>query len=212
MFNKKFQSIAIVFAMVVVLAVAGMSLVPARETEAFGGGNPGTGSMVNWQTVTFANSDEISATQYYSPSGYTTLGYLAQGWYKMDVFVTVDISGTNTITVTPQFSIDGSNWVDAQYEAEGWVLPLDYTATLTNASGVTNTTTSTSTYAFSGSTGTRVSEMVDYEVVLSADGSSYEIVPLYGSYLRFKTELSSTGSGEAVTTTIKALMKNDAGR
>lgn len=186
---------------------------PAQWAQADRGGDPGTGSTVNYRTVTFADgSAEISSTTYYSPSGSTTYGYLAQDWYLADLFLTADVSGTNTITVTPQWSADGTYWVDAKYEAEGWVLPLSYSATITNSSGVTSTTTSTQSYTFSGSTGTRVSEWVAYELALSADGTDWMVFPIHGNYVRLKTELASTGAGYAVTPTIKCVFKNNAGR
>jgi hypothetical protein len=112
--------------------------------------------------------------------------------------------------VTPQWSSDGTNWVDAKYKAEGWVLPLSHSTTITNSSGVTNTTTSTHTITFSGSTGTRVSEFVTYQVALSADGSDYVAIPLHGNYLRFKAEvLTSTYN---ITPAIYAVLRNDGGR
>ena len=144
--------------MVAMLALSG----PATPAQAVSGGDPGTGSMVNWRTVTFASgSAGITTTTYYVPSG-STSGYLMQGWHKADVFVTADVSGTNSITITPQVSVDLTNWVDLQYEHEGWY------------------------------TNTRVSEDVTYRVVLSADGTDYVVVPMRGNYMRIKAEIDSS--------------------
>lgn len=211
-FFNRGKSVLAVIGLVAVLVLA-LAMFLTGSAQAIGGGDPGTGSNVNYRTVTFADgAAEISATKYYSPSGHTTLGYLAQDWYMFDLFVTADVSGTNTITVTPQWSADGTNWVSAKYESEGWVLPLTYNATLTNSSGVTNTTTSTSTYSFSGSTGSRQSEWVTYQLAISSDTSDYMPVPMHGNYIRFKAELLSTGAGTAVTPTIKVVFRNNAGR
>lgn len=38
------------------------------------------------------------------------------GWANVDLFATVDISGTGFVTVTLQYSADGVNWADADYE------------------------------------------------------------------------------------------------
>jgi len=212
-FFERSKSLLAVVGLVVLMLMGLVVALGTGSVQAIGGGDPGTGSSTNYRTVTFASgSAEISATKYYSPSGSTTLGYLAQDWFMADVFVTADISGTNTLTVTPQWSADGVYWVDAKYESEGWVLPLTYNATLTNSSGVTNTTTSTSTYSFSGSTGSRQSEWVTYEIEISADGSDYMPIPIHGNYIRFKAELASTGAGTAITPTIKCVFKNNAGR
>jgi len=121
----------------------------------------------------------------------------------VDIFATIDISGSGYVTVTPQFSADQSNWVDATRTAEGFVLPLSYSNTLTNSSGVTNTTTSTATTSFSGSSGTRVTEEVTYEAALTADGTDYVAdVPTVGQYMRLKIEYSGT-----VTITSQAVFK-----
>jgi len=206
--------VGVVVALILLAVVMTGLALPARRVEATGGGgDPGIGSTVNYRTVTFADgAAAISATKYYSPSGHTTLGYLAQDWYLADMFVTADISGTNTITVTPQWSADGVYWLDAKYESEGWVLPLSYSATITNSSGVTSTTTSTHTYSFSGATASRVSEWVTYQLAISSDGTDWLVFPIHGNYIRLKAELASTGAGTAITPTIKCVFKNNAGR
>jgi|GEM_PF-5838319 len=204
--GKQVRNVLIVLALVAVLLLVVAK--PLQWAEASGAGDPGPGTVVGIKTVEFADgATAIEATTYYL--GGSSTGYNAQYWHSADVFVTADISGTNTITVTPQWSADGTNWVDAKYKAEGWVLPLDYTATLTNTSGVTSTTTATSTYTFAGSTGTRVNEWVTYQIVISADGSDYVAVPMHGNYLRLKAELLSA---VVVTPTIQVVLRNDGGR
>jgi hypothetical protein len=209
--NKNLKNVLSALALLVgLILLAGLlTFWPADLVDASGAGDPGAGTMVGYRTVTFADgTSSITSTTYYNDDAGSTV-FNAQGWYNADVFVTADISGTNTITVTPQFSADGTNWVDAQYKSEGWVLPLTYSSTITNSSGVTNTTTSTQTYTFSGSTGSRQSEWVTYQIALSSDTSDYLAVPLHGNYLRFKAEVASADS---ITPTIYAILRNDGGR
>lgn len=125
-------------------------------------------------------------------------------YHSADIFVTADITPSSYLTITPQFSVDQSNWTDATYVSEGWVLPLSASTTLTNSSGVTSTTTSTSTTTFSGATASRSSAEVTYKITMSADGTDYLRIPLAGKYLRFKIEHSST-----VTPTINVMLRND---
>jgi hypothetical protein len=218
--NKRFLNVLalVVLAAALVLGLVGPGTPLAR---AGGAGDPGPGTVVGIQTVTFASgSTAISSTTYYNDNADSTV-YSSQFWHSADVFVTVDLDGTNVITVTPQWSADGTNWVDAKYKSEGWVLPLSYSGEittsiiLTNSSGVTNTTTTTSsvtssaTNTFAGTTAERVSEWVTYQVVLNADGSSYIAIPLHGSYLRIKAEVFTPTN---LTPTIITVLRNDGGR
>lgn len=121
---------------------------------------------------------------------------ISQHWlyHSMDVFVTADVSGTDTITVTPQFSADASNWTDATYTYVANTLAA--TTSVITSTGLTTATTTTS----SSSTPTEAT----HQVVLATDATDYLRVPLAGRYVRFKIETSGT-----VTPTIKALFRND---
>jgi hypothetical protein len=120
-----------------------------------------------------------------------------------DLFVTADFSTTGALTITLQFSADGENWVDGYYVSEGYVLPLSYSGTLTNASGVTNTTTSTFTTSFSGASASLASTEVPYRIILTGDGGDYlRNVPTVGWYMRPKIEASG-----AVTTGVELLIQ-----
>jgi hypothetical protein len=208
--NKNLRNALSALALIAVVLLAGfLAFGPVDLVDASGAGDPGAGTMVGYRTVTFADgTTAITSDTNYNDNADSS-AFNMQGWHSADVFVTVDITGTNTITVTPQFSADGTNWVDAQYKSEGWVLPLTYSSTITNSSGVTNTTTSTQTYTFSGSSGSRQSEWVTYQIILSSDTSDYLAVPLHGNYLRFKAEVDSATS---ITPTITAILRNDGGR
>lgn len=169
-----------------------------------GGPEPNAGSVKAADVFTIVNGAyyTTTATKY----GTTNLRYVY--YNNLDLFVTIDLSTTGTVTVTPQYSADGTNYVDASYTAEGWVLPLSYSETLTNASGVTNTTTSTATTTFASGTATRVSESVPYRVVLSADGTGMVRIPMVGKYVRPKITLSG-GITNGVTVTVMAVARNN---
>jgi hypothetical protein len=235
--SKKLQrcglaAVLAVAILILALNVCGVSARPAQAIQA----DPGPGSVFNYKTVVFAaGTSAITQATYYR--GGTSTGYLSQGWYIADVFVTVDmVTTTNTITVTPQVSADGVNWVDVQYLSEDWVLPLDYTADLSTTATVNvyviNTVTVTSTnaittvqgtagssddntdstslsHSFTSASAERVSELVPYRIALAADGTDYVEVPLHGNYLRFSVALQTA---TAVTPTITAIFKNSAGR
>lgn len=196
------------WSLVLVLAlVLGLLVVALGPVWAGGAGDPDPGTVVGIRTVEFAaGTVGITTTSYYDDS----TGYDTRWWQSADVFVTADVQDTNTITITPQWSADATNWVDAKYKAEGWVLPLDYSVTITNSSGVTNTTTTSSTHEFAGTTGTRVSEWVTYQMALTADGSDLLAIPLRGNYLRLKAEVLTTTY--RITPTISVVLRNDGGR
>ena len=201
---KRGRVLSLVLVLVLAAGLLGVALGPVW---AGGAGDPDPGTVVGIKTVEFAaGTVGITTTAYYDSS----TGQDTRWWNSADVFVTADIEDTNTITITPQWSADGTNWVDAKYKAEGWVLPLDYSVTITNSSGVTSTTTATSTHSFAATTGTRVSEWVTYQLILSADGSDLVAIPLHGNYLRLKAETLTTTFG--ITPTISVVLRNDGGR
>jgi hypothetical protein len=197
-----------------------------QETQPVAAQGPEPGTVVGVGTYTAFPTQQISHTGS-AATTYSSAPYLYRGldvsysrnWNSADVFVVVDDWDTgDALTVTAQFSPDQSNWADAYYTAEGWVLPLSYsglmtnTSVLTNSSGVTNTTTSTQSLTasasntFSGSSGTRVSESVPYRIVASADGTDYVRIPIVGMYLRYKLEYSGT-----LTATIQTTYRNNGG-
>lgn len=154
-------------------------------------------------------------TYYYGQYGGTT-GQDVGFWNNAEAIITADITGTNYLTITPQFSLDGSNWADGQRLSEGWILPLSYSAstvmTIANTSGVTTTTstiTQTTATTFASTAASRSSEWVDYARSLSADGSELFSFPIQGQYLRFKAETFTAGL--LITPTIYLMLRNTGG-
>lgn len=204
MLKKTWTRVALVV-LLVLLATGGLY---GATWAGPGVGDPDPGTVAGITTWTLYPTTAItgngtiysSSPRYYNGLDLTRV----KNFNSLDVFVTVDIASTGTLTVTPQYSADGTNWANATRLSEGWVLPLSYSATLTNSSGVTNTTTSTSTTSFSGSTASRQSEEITYQIVLSADGTDYVRIPVVGEYVRFS--LAYTGT---MTPTIKATVRNN---
>jgi hypothetical protein len=159
--KSKTKSTLLSILLAIVLLAAGWRGLEFASAQ--GAGDPSPGTVVGVKTVQFAaGSTPIAATTYYYGAGNGTTGLDTQFWHSGDLFVTADISGTNTITVTPQWSADGSNWVSAKYKSEGWV-----TSTAPSSSWVT------------------------YQVAISADGSDYASFPIHGKYLRVLAEVAS---------------------
>jgi hypothetical protein len=205
---QKVRNISLVTltAVFMLLIVAVLIALPRLDTQA-AGGDPGTGTVVAISLVTFADgTTPISTTTYFGAgngSGSTsssTRGYDARYWYKADVFVTADVSGTNTITVTPQWSADNVNWVDAEYTYLAETLAQ-------TTSVVTGTEIMTATSTTSSSTSEQTNT---YQLVLSADGTDFTNILLRGAYLRFRVSAWTTTL--QITPTIYAVLRNDGGR
>jgi hypothetical protein len=82
-------------------------------------GQPQPGTVSTTSTVVMYPATALSATgTVYSASPRQANGQdvsKVRAFNSADVFVTVDISGTAAITVTPQFSPDQVNWADAKF-------------------------------------------------------------------------------------------------
>ncbi len=161
-------------------------------------GEPLPGSITGVGTYTFYPTTVVTG----SGTAYSTSPYLYRGldvtkvrdFNSADIFVTVDITPSAILTITPQFSADQSNWTDAKYPYVADTL-VSTTEVLTS-DGVTTATTTIS----SSSTPT---EQV-YQIVLDADESGYVRVPIAGEYMRLKMERSDN-----VTPTVKVTLRNN---
>ncbi len=142
-------------------------------------------SVTQSTTYTLWDSKAITAS---TSLTYTMLNTRSGYWAMADVFVTT-VGNTGTITVTPQYSADGTNWVDADYT---YLSNSFTTSVITGTAGLTATTSSATSLA----TG-------NYQIVLSTSTTAQKRVPIVGDYLRYK--IANTG---VVTVTIKETMKN----
>ncbi|MBN1814699.1 MAG: hypothetical protein JXA14_22860 [Anaerolineae bacterium] len=162
---RKVKDIGLV--LLVVAALMALIGAPYTKDVLAVGGEPESGTLVGLKVVTFADgTTPLAATTYYGGSGSgstsaTLAGLDAMYWHSADIFVTADVSGTNTLTVIAQWSADNSNWVDAYYTEHGW-----YTSTL-------------------------YSSNVAYSVAIAADGSDVMSIPVKGRYLRLKAQVGS---------------------
>lgn len=164
--TKLFTVLVVALVMIAAAAVA-----PNVMAGATGPGVPPMPSVAASTTYTFINARAITTS---TAILYSTTNLDLGQWPLADAFVTADVSGTATITVTPQYSADNVNWADAYY-----------------------------TYVTQNQTGTATLNTGNYQVVLSADGTSFKRVPIVGQYFRFKVD--NTG---VVTVTIKATLKD----
>ncbi len=95
------------FSLMVVLVL--VLLMASGVAGVFASGEPEAGTVVGEQTFTL-----------YGPTAVTTgtvnsTGSLMRSFNAVDVFVTVDVTNA-TVTSTVQYSADGTNWADADYE------------------------------------------------------------------------------------------------
>jgi hypothetical protein len=188
--KKRFLSVFGLVAALVMILVGGVRASDPGEPQ------PGTVRGLSGPHTFYAAASGITTTTYTdSPKNiYGQDVSLMWLYHSADIFVTADVSGTDVITVTPQFFPDASNWADATYTYVANTLAS--TTSVITSTGLTTATTTTS----SSSTPTEAT----HRVVMSADGTDYLRIPLAGKYVRFKIETSGT-----VTPTIKALFRND---
>lgn len=112
---NKFRALVLVL-LIAAAVITGVMVAPSTFAD---GPRPDPGSVKGWVTYTLYPTTYISGTgTTYSASPRQVSGLDASKvaeWNAVDVFLTADISGTTTITLTPQFSPDQSNWADAYW-------------------------------------------------------------------------------------------------
>lgn len=83
------------------------------------------------ETATYVYYPETAvsgSTTFYSAAPRTVSGVDVSDvrkWNAVDVFVTADITTSDTVTITPQFSADQSHWVDAYYTVDDGSVETD---------------------------------------------------------------------------------------
>lgn len=124
-------------------------------------------------------------------TAYSSEPYIAVQWKNVDVWATVDISGSGNIVLTVQESYDGDHWADAFSEY------LATNTTITATASTTSTETTTATVSSSWTTRTR-------NKTIAADGTYYiPDVQVSGNYMRVKMVPSTT-----VTPTLRLVLKD----
>lgn len=86
---------------------------------------------------------------------------LVSTWHSADVFATVDITPTGTVTITPLLSADGQNWATATFVTTSW---------LTDGTSLVNRHT--------------------HQLIFTDDGTQYLRLPIAGERLKFQIEHS----------------------
>lgn len=121
-----------------------------------GPGVPDLASVSYWQTYTLFASRALTNS---TATTYTLSPTRFPNWATADIFVTADVSGTDTLTATVQYSSDGANWANGTY-----------------------------TYVTFNQTGTATLNTGTYQLVINSDTTSFMRVPVVGEYLRIRID------------------------
>lgn len=181
----------------VMVLVVVMGLLLAGSVAASQPGEPQPGTVQGLRGPNaFWNGSVVTTTTYTSAPNTVFGSDVSLVWMynSADIFVTADITPSGRITVTPQLSVDQSNWTDATYTYVADTL-ASTTSIITSTGEMTATTTTAMSSAVTEAT---------YQIVLTADGTDYLRMPLAGKYMRFKIENSGN-----VTPTISVLLRNN---
>jgi len=173
-------------AVLVALVMAVLLIAPTVSAGTFGPGSPDLPAVAQSTTYTFFNAKVLTTS---TTITYSTSPLRLGTWAVADVFVTGDVSGTTPFTITPQYSADNINWVDATYT----YLSDSATTAIITSTGLTTATVSSSTALASAT----------QRIVIASDSTSFMRIPMAGDYLRFKVD-----NAGYVTITLKATMKN----
>ena len=209
--------------LITVLIVALVMTVLAIAPSVFGQGTgPGGPPMPNIaQSTSYVLLPARAITN--GVTIYNTANVSLGQWPLADVFVTADVSGTAYITVTPQYSADNINWVDASYTylanncttgatitsaptlagTTSVTATADITTSLTSVTGGSVITTTGPITATTTSVCATSEAAGNYQMLLSSDTTVVERVPIVGDYFRVK--IANTGT---VTVTVKATVKD----
>ena len=182
----RFRSILPLLIGIALLALMALSF---NVSQVAAVGEPTSAHVESANTVTLYPATAITATgTVYSASPSTGPGAdasLVENVAYADVFATLDGTGAFTVTFQPQFSADGVNWANADYE---YVANNSTWASL----GITSTATSASAIA------TQL-----YARTLYADGTELIRLPMSGRFMR--VAITSEGT---VTPTVLATYRN----
>jgi hypothetical protein len=140
----------------VALVMAVLLIAPTVSAGTFGPGSPDLPAVAQSTTYTFFNAKVLTTS---TTITYSTAPLRLGTWAVADVFVTGVVSGSTAFTITPQYSADNTNWVNASYTYVTW-----------NQTGTATLNTGTP------------------QVVINSNTSSFVRIPMAGEYLRFKVD------------------------
>lgn len=189
--RNKFLRVMLVLALAFMLTVGVISCAKLGSGVTSQSLDPIPASVIDVNEITWYDAGVAvsTTTYYYGPADNGTVGEIILRWNQAELFATIDIvTGTQTFTVTPQLSADGTNWVDAWFtNPDAWSSSSSSSFTVVT----TGTVTSTMVLAGSGS-GASATSTVDRNMAFSADGTNALSFPLIGKYMRLKTEVLTT--------------------
>jgi hypothetical protein len=192
MLSKKFpQRLVGVLVVTALLILSALQLIQVPVAAADAVPPPPPGSVRG----SFSIFTDLNGVVYTTTKTAYTTASAPTTWYQADAFLTVDVSGTAAVTITPQFSADNLNWADARF------VYLSNTATTTIITGTEGLTATTSSATAIVNT--------TPSLTLSADGTDYLQFALSGRYLRYKVEAGSfLTDTDRLTVTLKTIAKN----
>jgi hypothetical protein len=183
-------ALIVVFALVFAFELA-IGLWSAQTAAADAAPPPPTGRVAG----SFTPYTELNGVVYTTTGTAYTTARDPNFWYQADAFLTVDVSGTAAVTITPQFSADNTNWADANYV---YLSNSSTTAIVTGTAALTATTSSA----------TSVVNTTPY-LTLATDNTDYLQFALDGRYLRYKVVAGSfVTTTDRITVTLKTIAKN----
>jgi hypothetical protein len=136
--------------------MAVLFIAPMVSAGTLGPGSPDLPAVAQSTTYTFFNAKVLTSS---TTITYSTSPLRLGTWATADVFVTGVVSGSTAFTVTPQYSADNTNWVNASY-----------------------------TYVTWNQTGTATLNTATPQVVINSNTTSFMRIPMAGEYLRFKVD------------------------
>lgn len=191
---EKYRKLTTVLIVVLALLLSASlpMLLQARPADA--------STVIGYQSVTMLDGTTAYTTTTYSSA------YLVGGFGEVVLQIHDDVSGTNTITVTPQFSTEGvacssvTDWVDASTSL-AYADAASNSATITVSTLNTNTLTTTVASLSGGTTLTYGS--VDIYTTITGDDAAMLSVDTAGRCMRVKLTTATT-----FTPTVYAWMVN----
>lgn len=134
-----------------------------QQTQAAGEPYPGTVSRA--VTLEFYPATALTGSGAITSDSPRTINSqditLVSVWHSADVFATVDITPTGTVTITPLLSADGQHWAAATFVTTSWLTD-----------------------------GTSLVNRHAHQLVFTADGTQYLRLPIAGERMKFQIEHS----------------------
>lgn len=142
-------------------------------------------TVIGYQTVTLEDG-----TDAYTETTYTS-GYLSGSFGEIVLQINSDISGTETLTVTPQFSSDGYGCTSAATWADGTISGV-YVVNGASTVTVSTLNTNTLTTTVQSSVSTVSYDSIAIVTTIAGDAATLLRFPSMGKCMRVKMAVATT--------------------